>query len=158
MVGHFNEVAIETGLEANAAAVGLTPYELLTLASLVQSEVTVEAERPLVARVIYNRLALSMPLGIDAALAYELEINGGELTTDVLNTDSPYNTRIRVGLPPTPISNPGQPSITGALQPAEGDWIYYVLQNSAGNHFFTASYEEFLEAKAQCEAAGLGCG
>jgi UPF0755 protein len=158
MVGHFNEVAIETGLEANAAAVGLTPYELLTLAALVQSEVTVEAERPLVARVIYNRLALSMPLGIDAALAYELGINGGELTTDVLNTDSPYNTRIRVGLPPTPISNPGQPSITGALQPAEGDWIYYVLQNSAGNHFFTASYEEFLEAKAQCEAAGLGCG
>lgn len=158
MVAQFNQVAVETGLEANAAAVGLTPYEVLTVASMIQSEVTVEAERSLVARVIYNRLAVAMPLGIDATLAYELGISGSELTTEVLNTDSPYNTRIRLGLPPTPISNPGQPSMLGALQPAPGDYLYYVLQNSDGNHFFTASLEEFLEAKAQCEAAGLGCG
>ena len=158
MVAQFNQVSAESGLEANAAAVGLTPYEALTVASMVQAEVTVERERPLVARVIYNRLAQSIALGIDATLAYELGINSGELTTtEVLNTDSPYNTRTRQGLPPTPISNPGQPSIVGALNPAPGDWIYYVLQNSDGEHFFTASYEEFLAAKAQCEAAGLGC-
>ncbi len=158
MVARFNEVVTDTGLEANAAAVGLSPYEVLTVASLIQSEVTVEAERPLVARVIYNRLGISMPLGIDAALAYELGINGSELTTEMLTQDSPYNTRIRLGLPPTPISNPGEPSIFGALQPAPGDYLYYVLQNIEGEHFFTASYEEFLAAKAQCEANGLGCG
>ena len=158
MVGHFNEVAIETGLEANAAAVGLTPYELLVVSSMVQSEVTVERERSLVARVIYNRLEQNMALGIDATLAYELGINGGELTSEALNTDSPYNTRTRLGLPPTPISNPGQPSIVGALNPAPGDFLYYVLQNAEGEHLFTADYDEFLAAKAQCEAAGLGCG
>lgn len=158
MVARFNEVAIETGLEAEAASVGLTPYEVLTVASMVQSEVTVEAERPLVARVIYNRLDQSIPLGIDATLAYERGVSGNELTTEELQTDSPYNTRIRLGLPPTPISNPGQPSILGALIPAPGSYLYYVLQNSDGDHFFTASYEEFLAAKAQCEAAGLGCG
>lgn len=155
MVAQYNQVATETGLEANAAAVGMTPYEALTVASLIQSEVTVERERPLVARVIYNRLAQQIPLGIDAALAYELQINGNQLTTEMLNQDSPYNTRTRLGLPPSPISNPGQPSMLGALQPAAGDWIYYVLQNSEGEHLFTASYEEFLAAKAQCQAAGL---
>ncbi|MDQ3734335.1 MAG: endolytic transglycosylase MltG [Actinomycetota bacterium] len=158
MLARFNEAAVETGLEANAAAVGLTPYEALTVASLVQSEVTVEAERPIVARVIYNRLAISMPLGIDAALAYELGVNGNELTTEMLTTDSPYNTRIRIGLPPTPISNPGQASMLGALQPAVGDWLYYVLQTAAGDHYFTNNYEDFLAAKARCEASGLGCG
>jgi len=158
MVAQFNQVAIETGLEADAAGVGLSPYELLTVASMVQSEVTVERERPLVARVIYNRLTQGIRLGIDATLAYEQGISGNELTTAMLETDTPYNTRTRLGLPPTPISNPGEPSILGALQPAPGDWIYYVLQNVEGEHFFTASYQEFLEAKAQCEAAGLGCG
>ncbi len=158
MVAHFNEVAIETGLEAEAASVGLTPYEVLTVASMVQSEVTVEAERPLVARVIYNRLDQTIPLGIDATLAYERGVSGNELTSEELQADSPYNTRTRTGLPPTPISNPGQPAILGALNPAPGDYLYYVLQNNEGDHFFTASYEEFLAAKAQCEAAGLGCG
>ncbi len=158
MVAEFNEVAVETGLEANAAAVGLTPYEVLVVSSMVQSEVTVERERSLVARVIYNRLDQNIALGIDATLAYELGINGGELTTEALTTDSPYNTRTRVGLPPTPISNPGQPSVVGALNPAPGDFLYYVLQNIEGEHLFTASYDEFLAAKAQCEAAGLGCG
>ena len=158
MVAQFNDVAVETDLEANAAAVGLTPYEVLVVSSMVQSEVTLERERSLVARVIYNRLDQNIALGIDATLAYELGINGGELTTEALNTDSPYNTRTRVGLPPTPISNPGQPSIIGALQPAPGDYLYYVLQNVEGEHLFTASYDEFLAAKAQCEAAGLGCG
>lgn len=158
MVARFNQVALETGLEADAAGVGLDPYQLLTVASMIQSEVTVERERPLVARVIYNRLTQGIRLGIDAALAYEQRVNGNQLTTAMLETDTPYNTRTRLGLPPTPISNPGEPSILGALQPAAGDWIYYVLQNSAGEHLFTASYQEFLEAKAQCEAAGLGCG
>lgn len=158
MVERFNQVAAETGLETRAAALGLTPYDVLTVASLVQSEVTVESERPMVARVIYNRLAQGIALGIDAALAYELGINGSELTTEVLQRDSPYNTRTRTGLPPTPISNPGRPSIMGALEPADGNWLYYVLQDSAGNHLFTASYEEFLAAKAACEAQGLGCG
>lgn len=158
MVAQFNQVALETGLEANSAALGLNPYELLTVASMVQSEVTVERERPLVARVIYNRLTQGIRLGIDAALAYELGVNGDELTSQALETDTPYNTRTRLGLPPTPISNPGEPSILGALQPAPGDWIYYVLQNSDGEHLFTANYQEFVDAKAQCEAAGLGCG
>lgn len=158
MVAQFNQVATETGLEAAAAAAGLTPYQALTVASLVQAEVTVESERPQVARVIYNRLTRDIPLGIDAALAYELGVSGSELTTEVLQRDSPYNTRIRLGLPPTPISNPGQPSMVGAVQPVAGPWLYYVLQSSDGTHFFTESYDEFVAAKAECERQGLGCG
>ena len=154
----FTTTAGQLQLEERAQSLGLTPYEVVVVASMIQSESRIDSERPMIARVIYNRLAQGIPLGIDATSAYELNKPGTELTTEDLQNDTPYNTRINLGLPPTPISNPGEASLEAALSPAVGPWIYYVLEDEEGNHFFTESAAEFEAAKAQCEARGLGCG
>lgn len=158
MVARFTAMATSVDLEARAAAIGKSPYDVLTVASMVQSESRVNGERGMIARVIYNRLSQGIPLGIDATTAYDLGKPGTELTTADFRIDSPYNTRLNKGLPPTPISNPGEASVEAALAPAPGPWTYYVLEDSAGHHFFTDSAAEFQAAKARCQAAGLGCG
>jgi UPF0755 protein len=136
----------------------LTPYEILIVASLIEEETKIDEERPMVARVIYNRLRDGIPLGIDATSRYEAELAGRDRGDIDFESDSPYNTRRVAGLPPTPIAAPGRASIAAALNPAEGPWIYYVLEDEAGNHFFTDSDSEFLAAKDRCREAGLGCG
>jgi UPF0755 protein len=136
----------------------LTPYEILIVASLIEEETKVDAERPKVAQVIYNRIRQGIPLGIDATSRYEAEIEGRDRESIDFESDSPYNTRRAAGLPPTPIASPGRASIEAALNPEDGPWLYYVLQDEAGNHLFTESYDEFLRAKEDCAAAGLGCG
>jgi UPF0755 protein len=136
----------------------LTPYEILITASLIEEETKVAAERPKVARVIYNRLRQGIPLGIDATSRYEAEVIRGNRNKIDFTSNSPYNTRKVKGLPPTPIASPGRASIEAALNPADGPWIFYVLEDQAGNHFFTESNSEFLQAKARCRDAGLGCG
>ncbi len=158
MVGQFTTTAASISLEQRAAAAGRSPYDVLIVASMVQSETLQDAERVDVAQVIYNRLARGMTLGIDATIAYGLDKNGNDLTVTDLTTDGPYNTRTRTGLPPTPISAPGEASLEAALSPSTGDLLYYVLQDSAGNHFFTDSDAEFEAARQRCAAAGLGCG
>lgn len=158
VVAQFTQVAERTQLEQRAAAAGVTPYEIVVIASMIQSESRIDGERPRIARVIYNRLLQDIPLGIDATTAYDLGKSGTDLTTADFQVDSPYNTRINVGLPPTPISSPGEVSLEAALAPAAGDWIFYVLQDAEGNHFFTSSAAEFEAAKAQCVRLGLGCG
>ena len=125
---------------------------------MVQSETRLDEERADVAQVVYNRLIQGIPLGVDATLAYGLGKNGNDLTVTDLQTDSPYNTRTRAGLSPTPISSPGEASLEAALAPSAGDLLYYVLENADGGHFFTADYAEFQAARARCAAAGLGCG
>jgi len=130
-----------------AEALGLTPYEIVIVASLIEKEVSVAEERPMVAAVIYNRLKKDMTLGIDATVRYAVKKWTGALTTEDLESDSPYNTRIVKGLPPTPIANPGIAAIKAALEPADVDFLYYVLKDKQGRHFFTASYDEFLAAK-----------
>lgn len=125
-------------------SVDANPYEVLTVASMVEREAAVAAERPLVAAVIYNRLAQNMPLGIDATLRYGLGIPGTRpLTKAQLRSDSPYNTRRFTGLPPTPIGNPGLPSLRAAASPAKVDYLYYVRIPDTVRHFFTADYGEF---------------
>ena len=145
-------------VEARAAALGRTPYEILVIASLIEEETRVPEERAMVARVVYNRLEQGIPLGIDATSRYEAEISGRDREDLDFESDSPYNTRRVAGIPPTPIAAPGQASLEGALDPAEGNWIYYVLQDEQGNHFFTDSFAEFNEAKAECARLDLGCG
>jgi UPF0755 protein len=136
----------------------LTPYEVLTVASLIEEETKVPEERPMVARVIYNRLRQGIPLGIDATSRYEAEIEGRDRSKVNFNSTSRYNTRKVKGLPPTPIASPGRASLEAALHPADGPWTYYVLKDSAGHHVFTASASEFIAAKQRCHDAGLGCG
>jgi len=132
----------------------LTPYQVLTVASLIQAEMGNPGEAPKIARVIYNRLLAGMPLGIDATSRYLARQTG---TSIDFASPSPYNTRRQKGLPPTPIDAPGETAIAGALHPADGTWLYYVLE-AKGRHFFTVSVAEFNAKKKECEAKGLGCG
>ncbi len=161
MVQRFDQIAAEAGLdratarirEATNGAVELSPYQVIIVASLIEREAAVPDERPMMARVIYNRLADGTALGIDASLNYAL---GRPATTESdLATDSPYNLREVAGLPPTPIAVPGRASLEAAVAPAQGEWRYYVLADEEGRHTFTNTYDEFLDAKAQCQAAGL---
>jgi UPF0755 protein len=121
---------------AYARSRNLTPYDVLTIASMIEKEAVAPDERGKVARVIYNRLHLGMKLGIDATIRY------------ALNADTPYNTRAHYGLPPTPISNPGLASIQAAAHPNAGDWLYYVAAPDKVHSFFTASAAEFEQYKA----------
>ena len=132
---------------AKATELGVTPYEIVIIASLIEKECRIADERAKVAAVIYNRLEADMTLGIDATVRYAVGKWTEELTTQDLQVDSPYNTRVVKGLPPTPIANPGVAALEAALEPAEVDYLYYVLTDTEGHHFFTASYEEFLQAK-----------
>jgi cell division protein YceG involved in septum cleavage len=127
-----------------ARSKNLTPYDVLIIASMIEKEVVVAKERPLVAAVIYNRLHARMPLGIDATLRYGLGIPPTKAITKTdLASDSPYNTRRFPGLPPTPIANPGLASIQAAAHPAKVDYLYFVRKPDCRSHFFTASIEEF---------------
>ncbi len=130
----------------NAAKLGLTEYQALTVASMVEREARVPEERPLVAAVIYNRMAAGMKLEIDATVQYAIGYWKRDLTVDDLATPSSYNTRLYAGLPPGPICNPGLDSIRVALSPASVDYLYYVAKgDEAGHHYFTSSYEDFLK-------------
>jgi peptidoglycan lytic transglycosylase G len=125
-------------------AADATPYEVLTVASMVEREAAVPAERPLVAAVVYNRLAQGMPLGIDATLRYGLGISGTKsLTKAELANPTPYNTRLHAGLPPTPIGNPGIAAIQAAAHPAHVNYLYYVRIPGTKTHFFTADAADF---------------
>ncbi len=127
-----------------AASKNLTPYDVLTIASMIEREAHVPGDRAKIAAVIYNRLHLGMPLGIDATLLYEQGSWTHQLTVSELAADTPYNTRIRHGLPPTPICNPGLASLQAAAHPAHVDFLYYVAIGNTGRSYFTASYQDFL--------------
>ena len=122
------------------------PYDVLIVASMVERETVVPAERPLVSAVIWNRLAKGMPLGIDATLRYGLGIEGTKAITKAqLASDSPYNTSRFKGLPPTPIGNPGLASMRAAARPAPVDYLFYVRRPGSQRHFFTAEEAEFCQ-------------
>ncbi|MFA6574668.1 MAG: endolytic transglycosylase MltG [Nocardioides sp.] len=157
MVQRWEQAADDAGLEEAADALGLTPHELMTVASLVEAEgrggVTDK-----IARVIYNRLETTGyptfgKLQIDATVNYAL---GRSLvaipTTEDLEVDSPYNTYANAGLPPGPIEAPGDAAIQAASNPAEGDWLFYVTVNlETGKTKFTESYDEFLQFKQELQ-------
>jgi UPF0755 protein len=128
----------------SARARGRTPYDVLTIASMIERETAVPSERRLVSAVIYNRLEKNMTLGIDATLRYGLGVPGNRpLTARQLRSNSRYNTRRYKGLPPTPIGNPGVPSMRAAGQPAPQNYLYYLRRPNSISHFFTADEQEF---------------
>jgi uncharacterized YceG family protein len=127
-----------------ARSKNLTPYDVLIIASMIEKEAVAPAERKLIAAVIYNRLHNRMPLGIDATIRYGRNVPGTEpLKQSDIHSDNPYNTRNRLGLPPTPISNPGLASMRAAAHPAHVDYLYFVRKPDGVHHFFTASEAEF---------------
>ncbi|MBK6721761.1 MAG: endolytic transglycosylase MltG [Acidobacteria bacterium] len=139
---------------AQARSLGRTPHEIVTIASLIETETSVESERPIVAGVINNRLAKSIPLGIDQTNVYIAKMLGkwdGTIHKSDLEVDSPYNTRKVGGIPPGPISSVTESSISAALNPQPNDYIFYVLNVDAndGSHWFYASAAEFEKGKAK---------
>ena len=156
MVDMYKAKIDTSGLSKRAADVDLDPYQLLIVASLVERETQRVEERPKVARVIYNRLERNFFLGVDAAILYGLGKSRGPLTQADLAKPTKYNNRLVKGLPPTPIANPGVASVRAAVEPADGPWLYYVLdRDKSGRHIFTDDPEVFNAAKAKCQAAGL---
>jgi UPF0755 protein len=138
-----------------ARSKNLTPYDVLTIASLIQGEAVVASDGPKIAAVIYNRLHLGMALGIDAALRYALHIPGTEsIHQSQLQNPTPYNLRLHQGLPPTPIDNPGLTAMQAAAHPAKVDYLYFVAKPDKRHHFFTASAAAFNAYKC----AHYGCG
>jgi UPF0755 protein len=132
----------------------LTGYDLLTVASMIQAEAETAHDRPLIASVIYNRLALGMPLQIDATTRYATGNYAKPLTVSQLNSSSPYNTRIHQGLPPTPINSPGMASIQAAAHPAHTNYLYFVVKPCGnGEHAFAATYSKFQAEVAQYQTA-----
>ena len=129
-----------------ARSKNLTPYDVLIVASMIEKETVAPDERRLVAAVVYNRLRNRMPLGIDATIRYGRDVPGTEpLKESDLESNDPYNTRNRLGLPPTPISNPGLASMRAAANPARVDYVYFVRKGESNRHFFTASQSEFCQ-------------
>ena len=147
------------GFADDAGKHHITPYEMLTIASIAQSEAKFPADMAKVARVILNRLAKKMPLQIDATSAYGAKLLGLDPTKIIFaELKSPYNSYTNDGLPPTPISNPGAEALKGAADPADGNWLYYVNADAAGHLFFTNDEAAFAAAAAKCKAQGWGCG
>jgi UPF0755 protein len=136
-----------------AEDLGMTPYEIVVVASMIEREARIPEDRPKVSAVIYNRLREGMPLQIDATIQYALPEANRLLTEEDYEFESPYNTYLHAGLPPTPISSPGLASLQAALQPAEEDFLYFVVVDpETGRHAFAETYDEFLRLKEQ---AGL---
>lgn len=127
-----------------ARSKNLTPYDVITIASMVEEEAMLDKERPLIAAVIYNRLGEGIPLGIDATIRFATGNYTEPLTESELADDSPYNTRLNAGLPPGPIGNPGLASIEAAARPAKVGYLYYVVKpGTCGEHSFSSSDVEF---------------
>jgi UPF0755 protein len=155
MTEKFAEVAAGLNLEGRAQALGLTPYQVVTIASLIEDETAIDADRAKVARVVLNRLAQHMPLQLDSTVNYVRTEKKARLSLNDIAVESPYNTYQHLGLPPTPVNSPGEKALEAALSPAAGNWIYFVTIDKAGHSLFTNSYQEFLQAKNKAQRDGV---
>ncbi len=170
MMALMERVAGQEDMDTKSAQLSQTPYNILIIASMIEKEAKLAEDRPKIARVIYNRLARGIPLAIDATSLYGQP--PGTDPDDVVFVDGPYNTRLRVGLPPTPISNPGRASIRAALNPAPNpsvgdpicvdlpadvpcEYLFYALATEDGGHAFAATLEQHEANVARARAAGL---
>lgn len=151
------DVLDDLGYGRAEALSGRTAYELVIMASLIEREAgDPEEEKAKIARVINNRLDSGEILGIDATILYGLDKRAGDITQSDLDTPGPYNSRKNAGLPPTPIALPSEASLKAAIEPAEGDWNFYVLvSRNPATHLFTADYNEFLRARDKARAEGV---
>ncbi|MFJ5773890.1 endolytic transglycosylase MltG [Streptomyces sp. NPDC093094] len=143
----FNGAPVAAGAQRNAMNV----YQAVTIASIVQTEAASEADMGKVARVVFNRLERGMPLQMDSTLSYALGRSGLRTTPADTRLDSPYNSYQRMGLPPTPIANPGENAMRAAISPTPGDWLYFVTVKP-GDTRFTADYAEHQRNVAESAA------
>jgi UPF0755 protein len=155
MVSRFNDEAKSLGIANRAKQLGYSPYEVLTLASIVEREGRLQSDFPKIAEVFYNRLRIGMPLQSDATLYYVLPDDNGPLRQSQLHLQSPYNTRINGGLPPTPIASPGSLALKATLHPAQGSFLYFVTIDKAGHTGFASTDAEFQRLVQQSRANGV---
>jgi uncharacterized YceG family protein len=133
---------------------GLTAYDVLIIASIIEKEAATSRDRPLVASVIYNRLKDGIPLGMDSTTRYEFNDYTKPLTQSQLAAPSPYNTRLHQGLPPTPIDSPALSSIEAAAHPPRTNYLYFVVKPCGnGEMVFTSDYNQFLADSARYQQA-----
>jgi UPF0755 protein len=144
----FNGAPVAAGAQRNAMNV----YQAVTIASIVQAEAASKADMGKVARVIFNRLERGMPLQMDSTINYALNRATLKTTSSDTRLDSPYNSYQRMGLPPTPIDNPGEDAMRAAINPPPGDWLYFVTVKP-GDTRFAATYEEHQRNVAEFNAA-----
>lgn len=154
MVDEYKQAAAQVGLEQAAAAMNRSPADLVTVASIVEMEARTEDNRPKVAEVIYNRLRQGMPLQLDSTVKYVNGLNGKITTTDKERAqDSPYNTYLHTGLPPTPIDAPGKAALDAAAHPASGPWLFFVTVNpETGETKYAATLAEHNRYVAEFQA------
>lgn len=143
MLARFREATQD--LWALPRPLGLSPHEVVTLASLVEREARYDAERARIAGVLYNRLKRGMPLQVDATVLYALGRHKHRVLYEDLDVPSPYNTYRHLGLPPGPIASPGLRSLRAALQPEQHDFLYYVARPD-GTHVFSRTLAEHVRA------------
>ncbi|CAM5614702.1 MULTISPECIES: endolytic transglycosylase MltG [Streptomyces] len=141
MVGTANKRFTGAPVAAGAQRNALNVYQAVTIASIVQAEAAAKEDMGKVARVVFNRLERGMPLQMDSTINYALGRSTLDTTTKDTRIDSPYNSYQRMGLPPTPIDNPGDVAMTAAINPTPGDWLYFVTVKP-GDTRFTADYAE----------------
>lgn len=152
MVGQFMQKVATSSLSDRHQ--GLTPYQVLTVASLLETEgITTDFGK--IARVIDNRLARHMPLQLDSTINFALGRNNVRVSEAQTKINSPYNTYRHAGLPPTPIANPGLDAIQAAMHPSGGPWLYFVKMDRAGDSFFTDDPVAFAKQKAKSKAEGI---
>jgi UPF0755 protein len=154
MVGRFFQ-ALPADFDAQVARLKMDPHEIVTLASLIEKEVRLDAERPLVSAVFHNRLRQRMPLQSDPTAVYMLPRTGRRITVSDLQRKTPYNTYIVQGLPPGPIANPGLGSLRAALKPAPVNFLYFVAKND-GSHQFSRTLEQHQQAVRLYQGGGRG--
>lgn len=155
LVTRFDEVAGSVGVDGPGRPAGLSPYEVVVAASLVETEAKVDEDRPLIASVIENRLERKMRLQIDATVLYALGRHKSRVLFKDLEIDSPYNTYKVDGLPPTPIGASGRASLEAMMKPADTEFIYYVLFEKNGKHAFAETAAEFERLKAESRRKGV---
>ncbi len=156
MVGRFEDVMTEER-RARARALGMSPHEVVTLASIIEKETGAPEERPLIASVFHNRLARGMRLETDPTVIYGIPDFDGNLTREHLRTPTPYNTYLIQGLPPGPIASPGEAAIEAALHPADSDYLFFVSRQD-GTHQFSRTLEEHRAAVRKYQLGGRSKG
>jgi UPF0755 protein len=155
MVARYRQEATTLHIPATGTVKGLSAYQIVTLASIVQREGRLVQDFPRIAEVFTNRMAQGMPLGSDATLFYVLGPNHGPLTSSDLASTSPYNTRLRPGLPPTPINSPGEAALKAVLHHPSGPLLYFVTIDKAGHTAFATTLTQFNTLVAQSRANGV---
>lgn len=155
MISRFTVMATSVGLTPTTSFNGPNAYQLVTISSVVEKEGYYVKNMPQVARVIFNRLANAMPLQMDSTVLYSLGQDGGKVTADTLKIDTPYNTYLHAGLPPTPICVVSLAALKATMDPPAGSWLFFTLVSKDGTMAFADTYQQQLANQRLAASRGL---